>query len=113
MDERMINGKLSGDSQSGRHLFHQLKTAHIHTLDAGSSDWVVFPHHGAYPHDEGYFLHFIINTMFGALAAHSDIDAKRFQAWIEKRHTQIEQGELVYIAHQLDYLGLYQPVNSN
>jgi hypothetical protein len=109
MDERITNGKPSGDSHTGRHLFHQLKTANIHTLDAGSSDWVVIPHQGRYPHDEGYFLHFIIHTMHGALRDHPELDPQRFQAWIATRHAQIERGELVYIAHQLDYLGEYQP----
>lgn len=108
MDERIINGKRSGDSRTGRHLFHQLKTANIHTLDVGSSDWVVIPHRGQYPHDEGYFLHFIINTMHTALRSHPDLNSHRFEAWIETRHRQIEAGELVYIAHQLDYLGEYQ-----
>lgn len=112
MDERMTNGKRSGDSHAGRHLFHQMQTANIHTLDAGSSDWVVIPHQGVYPHDEGYFLHFIINTMYEALAAHPDLDHNRFQAWIARRHAQIERGELIYIAHQLDYLGEYQPTAS-
>ena len=104
MDERVTNGKLSGDSRSGRHLFHNMKTAGINTLNAGSSDWVVMPHQGKYPDDEGYFLHFIVNTMYGALRNHPDLNPNRFQEWIAKRHTQIEQGELVYIAHQLDYL---------
>ena len=107
MDERITNGKPSGDSHTGRHLFHQLKTANIQTLDAGSSDWVIIPHRGTYPHDEGYFLHFIINTMYGALQNHPDLDAERFRNWIATRHAQVEQGELVYIAHQLDYLGEY------
>lgn len=107
MDERITNGKPSGDSHSGRHLFHHMKTANIHTLDAGSSDWVIIPHRGVYPHDEGYFLHFIINTMYGALKNHPDLDAERFRNWIATRHAQVEQGELVYIAHQLDYLGEY------
>jgi hypothetical protein len=114
MDERITNGKLSGDSHTGRHLFHQLKTANIHTLDAGSSDWVVIPQRAttsgsAYPHDEAYFLHFIVHTMQGALRQHPQIDMARFDAWIATRHAQIEAGELVYIAHQLDYLGEYQP----
>lgn len=109
MDERITNGKPSGDSHTGRHLFHQMKTANIHTIDAGSSDWVIIPHHGSYPHDEGYFLHFIVNTMHSALRDHPDIDRPRFEQWIATRHAQIEQGELVYIAHQLDYLGEYQP----
>lgn len=112
MDERIINGKRSGDSHTGRHLFHQMKTADIQTLDAGSSDWVVIPHHGVYPADEGYFLHFIVNTMYGALHNHPEMDRQRFERWIATRHTQIETGELVYIAHQLDYLGEYQPATT-
>jgi len=109
MDERITNGERSGDSHTGRHLFHQMKTANIQTLDAGSSDWVIIPssHRGGYPHDEGYFLHFIVNTMYGALRNHPDLDTARFRNWIVTRHAQIEQGELIYIAHQLDYLGEY------
>jgi hypothetical protein len=112
MDERIINGKRSGDSHTGRHLFHQMKTAGIHTLDAGSSDWVVIPYQGAYPADEGYFLHFIINTMDGALKHHPAMNKERFERWVAARHAQIEAGELVYIAHQLDYLGEYQPAKT-
>jgi hypothetical protein len=112
MDERITNGKPSGDSHTGRHLFHQMKTANIHTLDAGSSDWVIIPHHRIYPHDEGYFLHFIINTMYGALRNHPELDSSRFQDWIATRHAQIERGELIYIAHQLDYLGELQATNT-
>ncbi|MCC6456425.1 MAG: hypothetical protein IT328_15830 [Caldilineaceae bacterium] len=108
MDERITAGKPSGDSHTGRHLFHQMQTAGIQTLDAGSSDWVIIPHHGLYPHDESYFLHFIIHTMHDALLDHPAIDVQRFQAWIAARHAQIERGELIYIAHQLDYLGEYQ-----
>ena len=28
-----------------------------------------------------------------------------FEAWIAERHAQIERGELVYITHQMDFLG--------
>jgi len=58
-----------------------------------------------YPADEAYFLHFIIHTMHTALSGHPDLDAGRFAAWIAQRHAQVEQGTLVYIAHQLDLLG--------
>jgi hypothetical protein len=113
MDERITHGKPSGDSHTGRHLFHQLQTANIQTLAAGSSDWVVIPHRGVYhrgvyPHDEAYFLHFIIDTLYGALCNQPELEARRFRQWIDKRHAQIERGELVYIAHQLDYLGELQ-----
>jgi len=107
MDERLTAGRPSGDSHTGRHLFHHMQNAGIHVLDAGASDWVVIPQAGSYPHDEAYFLHFIIHTMEGALRHHPDLDSARFATWIAARHAQIERGQLVYIAHQLDYLGIY------
>ena len=105
MDERLIHGKPSGDSRTGRHLFAQIRAAGGDVLAAGSSDWVVFAGAHGYPADEAYFLHHIIDTMHTALAAHPQIDRKRFEPWIRQRHAQIEAGQLVYIAHQLDILG--------
>lgn len=103
MDERITAGKPSGDSKTGRHLFQQLP----HILAAGSSDWVVFANqkNKDYPADERYFLHYIVNTMAGALSNHPELDETRFRKWIAARHAQIEAGELVYIAHQLDFFG--------
>jgi hypothetical protein len=43
--------------------------------------------------------------MHGALRQTPGLDPERFDAWIAKRHVQIDAGELVYIAHQLDFLG--------
>ncbi len=106
MDERITAGKPSGDSQSGRHLFQLLRGVGAEILAAGSSDWVVFAGQDGYPADEAYLLHFIINTMDGALNEHPELDQTRFQAWIAQRHAQIEAGTLVYIAHQLDFFGL-------
>lgn len=105
MDERITNGNPSGDSHSGRHLFNNLREASIDILAAGSSDWIVFGGKAGYPADEAYFLHFIINTMYGALKDHPNLDPARFEAWIETRHQQIDAGELTYIAHQIDFLG--------
>jgi predicted O-methyltransferase YrrM len=105
MDRRLIAGKPSGDSRTGRHLFPHLRAAGAEVLAAGSSDWVVFAGPHGYSADEAYFLHFIIHTMHTALAGHPGLDAERFTAWITQRHAQVEQGTLVYIAHQLDLLG--------
>lgn len=105
MDERIIRGQPSGDSRTGRHLFAQVRAAGARMLAAGSSDWVVFAGPDGYPADEAYFLHHIIETMHTALADHSQIHQARFQRWIRQRHEQIEDGRLVYIAHQLDFLG--------
>ena len=103
MDSRIVDGQPSGDSRTGRHLFGHL-SAHMDVLAAGSSDWVVFAGRDGYPGDEAYFLHFIIDTMHDALAEKPLVGGERFEEWIRRRHEQVDTGELVYIAHQLDFL---------
>jgi SAM-dependent methyltransferase len=105
MDERIVRGKPSGDSRTGRHLFAHMRALGANVLAAGSSDWVVFAGPEGYPADEAYFLHHIIDTMHTALATHPQLEPERFERWIHQRHAQIEDGRLVYIAHQLDILG--------
>ena len=43
MDERVADGKASGDSRTGRRLFSGLRRIGAQVLDAGPSDWVVYP----------------------------------------------------------------------
>ena len=105
MDLRRIAGRRSGDSYTGRHLFGHLRAAGVEILDAGSSDWVIFAGPQGYAGDEAYFLHFIIHTMGTALRGHPELDPVRLLSWIAQRHAQIEARSLVYIAHQLDFLG--------
>ena len=105
MDLRRIAGHRSGDSYTGRHLFSHLRTVGVEILDAGSSDWVIFAGPQGYPGDEAYFLHFIIHTIGSALRGHPELDPVALRSWIAQRHAQIEAGSLVYIAHQLDFLG--------
>ncbi len=105
MDERITHGRPSGDSRTGRHLFGHLRAAGASLLAAGGSDWAVFAGPDGYPADEAYFLHFIIHTLAGALRGHPELEAARFADWIARRHDQIERGELVYLAHQIDFVG--------
>jgi SAM-dependent methyltransferase len=105
MDERLTDGQPSGDSRSGRRLFRHLQQAGATILDAGASDWVVFPRWGGYPQDEAYFLHFILHTIQQALAVRPELDGAQFADWVTERHAQVERSELVYIAHQLDFVG--------
>jgi len=105
MDERIIGGQRSGDSRTGRRLFGHARQAGAEVLAAGSADWVVFAGPQGYLADEAYFLRFIVNTLQRALTGQAGLDAARFDAWIAERRAQIERGELVYIAHQLDVLG--------
>jgi hypothetical protein len=82
-----------------------LRQAEATILAAGGSDWVVFAGADDYPADEKYFLQFILETMHRALAGHPKLDQAQFARWITQRQAQIEAGELVYLAHQLDFLG--------
>lgn len=105
MDERITNGMISGDSRIGRHLFGHLRSCGAEVLEVGASDWVVFPGKNGYPEDEAYFMHFILHTVHQALQGHPELDADEFAAWVARRHQQVEHRELVYIAHQIDFLG--------
>jgi hypothetical protein len=93
-----------GDSKSGRHLFGHLRDVGAEILSAGASDWVVYPQNGKYSDDEGYFLRFILHFFEEVLAGHADLKMGEFENWLSKRHLQIERGELIYIAHQMDFL---------
>jgi hypothetical protein len=93
-----------GDSRAGRHLFGHLQTAGAQVLAAGASDWVVHALNGKYPDDEAYFLHFILHFFEESLTGNAELDAIDFANWLKERHAQVERGELVYIAHQMDFL---------
>lgn len=106
MDARRVNGLPTGGSRAGRSLLRELPAAGAPIVAAGSSDWVVYPREmGCYPADEAFFLHFIIRTIQDALSGHPELDGEAFAEWIARRHAQIDAGELIYIAHQLDVLG--------
>ncbi len=105
MNQRIVSGKPSGDSFAGRHLFTNLQACGAELLDVGSSDWVVYAGPNGYPKDEAYFLHHIIHTIQTALEGSPELDTDLLASWIGERHDQVEQGILVYIAHQLDFLG--------
>ena len=105
MDARRLDGWPTGGSRAGRVLLRQLLAFGAPVLAAGASDWVVYPGLDGYPADEAYFLHFILHTIERALAGHPALDADSFAAWLACRHAQVENAELVYVAHQLDVLG--------
>lgn len=107
MDERLVNGELSGDSRSGRHLFHFLRDIGAQVLAAGASDWVVFPTEDGYPADEAYFLHSILYFIENSLSRHPDLDLKDLELWLSERRSQIQNRTLSFIAHQLDFCGYF------
>jgi len=102
--ESMDTRPSGGDSLMGRHLFGYLMRVGAEIEAAGSSDWVVHPVHGQYPDDEAYFLHFILHFFEESVGSRPDINKDAFLKWIQKRRDQVARGELVYIAHQMDFL---------
>jgi SAM-dependent methyltransferase len=107
MDERIRYGRPAGESRTGRHLFQNLRTAGAPALAAGASDWVVSAGpDGNYPGEEAYFLRSILNTIQNALCLRQDrVEPAHLADWLAARYRQLATGELVYIAHQLDFAG--------
>jgi hypothetical protein len=106
MDARVVKGRPAGDRYTGRHLLTHLTAAGGAILAAGSSDWVVFPQEQHYQADEAYFLHAILHTLEAELRHHTQLDRQRFAAWIAQRHRQVETGDLLYVAKNLDLLAM-------
>jgi hypothetical protein len=107
MDVRIRYGRPAGDSRTGRRLFHHLRDAGAPALAAGSSDWVVNAGpDGNYPADEAYFLRSILNTIQNALRNRQDwVEPADLADWLAVRGRRLDAGDLVYIAHQLDFVG--------
>jgi len=105
MDERLVNGKVSGDSQTGRHLFEHFRALGVEILAAGSSDWVVFAGADGYPQREAEFLHYLIDTIHNEMNEHPQINPTQLADWVRERKNQIANNDLVCIVHQLDFLG--------
>ncbi|HMB21178.1 MAG TPA: hypothetical protein VKP08_00030, partial [Anaerolineales bacterium] len=93
-----------GDSRMGRKLFETFRSLDTGIILAGASDWVVHGAQGTYPADEKYFLHFVLGFFENSLKNHAELDTAAFMNWLAERRAQIERGELVYIAHQMDFL---------
>ena len=105
MDERVRYGRPAGESRTGRHLFGHLRAAGASILAAGASDWVVHGGPQGYPADEATFLRLIIDTIEQALRSYPEAGSASVDDWGAARRAQIDRGELVYLAHQIDFLG--------
>jgi SAM-dependent methyltransferase len=107
MDERVRYGRPAGESRTGRRLFDYLRDAGAPALAAGSSDWVVSADpDGNYPGDEAYFVRSILSTIQNALRSHPDwVKPWDLDSWVALLGRRLDAGELVYIAHQLDFVG--------
>jgi SAM-dependent methyltransferase len=100
----MDTRRTGGDSRSGRHLFGHLGAAGAEILAAGPSDWVVFGRQGRYPAEEASFLQTILGFYEEVLTGRPELEPGALARWLAQRRAQIDAGELVYIAHQMDFL---------
>ncbi|WP_277540178.1 hypothetical protein [Haloarcula laminariae] len=103
-----MDAKPAGDSRAGGDVLdrlHRLDGATL--LGAAGSDWVVRPVDGAYPGDEAYFLRHILDTVEGAVGELGGVDG--LDDWLATRREQVAAGELLYVTHQLDFLGRVEP----
>ena len=97
-------GEPSGDSRCGRHLLTLLPRCGYRILEAGPSDWIVYPRDGEYPADERFFLSCILDFFEESLSSRPELGKGELDRWMKTRRGQLDAGELVFMAHQLDVL---------
>lgn len=105
-------GTCSSGARTGRQLLVWLREMGADLLEAGSSDWLVFGREGGYPQEEEYFLYHILHFIEQELSGHPALEAAAFDKWMGKRRQQIEDQELIYVAHQLDVLARQGSIHS-
>ncbi len=83
-----------------------IESDYMEMIEAGCSDWVVFPRNGTFSIDERDFLHFMIDTIHEALLSHPQMKEDDINSWARLKYEQIDEGRMALIAHQLDVLGV-------
>lgn len=104
MDTRTTRHGPSGGSQTGRMLIPELRRLDATILASGSSDWVVMADPEGFSEPTRYFLYHILHFVESSVANHPDVGRSELDRWLTARRRQIEDGSLVFIAHQLDVL---------
>ena len=101
---RLYDAANGGGRPTGRRLPGLLARGGAEVVAAGGSAWVAHAAAGGYPADEAYFLHAILHVVEETLRDRPGLDPGRLAAWVATRRRQVDRGELVYVAHQLDVL---------
>ena len=94
-----------GGPHTGRRLLSAICEEGRHIAEAGGSDWIVTSDEDHnYTQEESYFLHHILHFIESELEDSSAVSSDAFQDWAHRRHQQVEDGVLTYIAHNIDVL---------
>jgi hypothetical protein len=104
MDQRVTDGRPSGGSRAARGTFAHLAALALPVLAVGGSDWIVYPQAGRYEAEEAYFLDMIIETIDRQLQQDTSMDSLRRTEWAAQRHGQVQAGELMLMARNMDFL---------
>lgn len=101
-----MDQKPGGSSRAGDDVLERLRAmSGVDLLAVAGSDWVVRPDDGGYPGDEAYFLRHILDTVESAVGEMGGETFDELDPWLAQRRQQVDAGELVYLTHQLDFLG--------
>ncbi len=101
-----MDAKPGGNSRAGGAVLEWLRRAEgVRVSGVAGSDWIVRPIDGEYPADEAFFLGCILDSVESAVGEVTDGTLEELDEWMACRRSQLEEGELCYLTHQLDLLG--------
>jgi len=103
MDQRTVE---TGGSETGRKLFKVIPQAGGRIQAVGSSDWVIHTQDAEFNSEEKYLLQCILQMVFDSVSSNGEISSTQLEKWYTRRLEQIEDGSLIYHAHQLDFCGI-------
>jgi hypothetical protein len=101
-----MDQKPGGSSRAGGDVLERLRAMPgVELLAVAGSDWIVRPEDSGYPGDEAYFLRHILDTVESAVGEMAGEAFDDLDPWLAQRRAQVDAAELVYLTHQLDFLG--------
>ena len=109
--EQVYHDSMNGDalgSQAGRRLTSVLTASGWDVSAVGGADWTIHPTRGTYPDREATVLHYLLETIARAVGDQPAVDSERFEQWLGRRHRQVTDGKLLFVAHNLDVFGRHE-----
>lgn len=101
-----------GRPDAGRAVLKAVAHADGEVSAAGGSDWIIRPVEGVYPGEEKLVLEHLLSTVVDAVSSTSADTSRQTDSpseqvlseWERRRRTQIADGALTFLAHNLDVL---------
>ena len=109
MERRRVDAQATGGSFCGRRLHRLLPDYGFDILAYGSSDWNITPFLGEYRDGDALCLAALLETIGAEGQSSGLFHQDQLERWREHRLRLLQQRRLGLIAHQLDFLGRYDP----